>query len=370
MIGQPGGTRRAAVALLATLCCVLTACGSGSSGSAAGGEALSQTQQGLYDQAKSSGGQVRVFIGSSGNKELDELKERFTAQFPDLNLEFISGTSDQVQERFLNEKRAGLNNADVISLAGIAPFEQINAEGYLAQFTPEDAELFSYDPRGYLPGLAYGFGAINLGVCYNPTKLTDEEVDLLHTYQGWTDPRWKGRAAIVSPDGYGYRRGLTYWVYQDPNLGEPWLRKLAALDPTVYPNANSAAPQVIAGEHDVLFNSLTVQAARAADDGAPLRCTTGEYAPTYPFSLGLVKDASNTAGGKLFIDWILSESGQRAVQDTFAYTARRQGFSEPVLDEDWWEEPKEAPIVDEATVVAKQTDLTTLFNGLFGGATQ
>ncbi len=363
-------TSRSAVSLLAAFGFLLTACGSGTSGPDGGGEPLSQPQQALYDQAVDAGGQVRVFIGSSGSKELDALKERFRNQFPDLTLEFISGTSDKVQERFLNEKRAGLNNADVLSMGGIAPFEQVNQEGYLAQFTPEDADLFSYDPKGYLPGLAYGFGDNHMGVCYNPTKLSDDEVNLLHTYSGWTDPRWKGRAAIVSPDGYGYRRGLTYWLYQDPNLGEPWLHKLAELDPTVYPSANAAAPQVIAGEHDVLFNSITHQAARAADDGAPLRCTTAEYSPSYPFSVSLVKDAPNTPGGQLFIDWILSETGQQAVQETFAYTARREGFDTPVIDEDWWQQPEDIRVVDEATVIAEQQNLTTLFDSLFGGAAQ
>ncbi len=366
--GRPRAVPRAALSLLAALSFVLVGCSSGSNEGAASGEPLSEAQQGLYEEAVNAGGQLRVFIGSSGNQELDAVKETFGAQFPDIDLSFINGTSDQVQERFLNEKRAGLNNADVVSLGGIAPFEQINEEGYLAQFTPEDADLFSYDPNGFIPGLAYGFADINMGVCYNPTKLSDEEVELLQTYEGWTDPRFEGRAAIVSPDGYGYRRGLTNWVYENSALGEPWLRQIAKLDPTVFPNANAAAPQVIAGEYDVLFNSLTLMAARAADDGAPLRCAAPSPTPTYPFSAGLVKDAPNSAAGQLFINWLLSENGQQAVQDTFAYNARREGFDAPVIDEEWWQTPKDVRIVNEQAVVANQQDLTALFSGLFGGA--
>ncbi len=168
-------TARVALSVLTSLCIVVSGCGSGSPGSGRG-EPLSEPQQALYDQAVNAGGDVRVFIGTTGKEELDGLAEFFNERYPDVTLDITSGTGDQIQE--------------------------------------------------------------------------------------------------------------------------------------------------------------------------------------------------NTAGGQLFIDWILSESGQRAAQDTFAHTARRQGFSEPVLDEDWWEEPKEAPIVDEATVVAKQEDLTTSFNGLFGGATQ
>ena len=358
---------RVALSVLTSLCILVSGCGSGSSG-LGGGEPLSEAQQALYDQAVNTGGNVRIFIGTTGKEELDGLAELFNERYPNVALDITSGTGDQIQERFLSEKRAGLNNVDVVSMAGIAPFQEINQEGYLAQFTPEDAQLFNYDPQTFIDGVAYGFASLDLGICYNPTKLTDEEVGLLHTYQGWTDPRWKGRASIVRPDGYGYRRGWTYWVYEDPGLGEPWLRALAELDPTVFPNANSAAPQISAGEYDILINSPTAVQKAATRDGAPFRCTTGEYAPAYTFAAALAKDAPNTPGGQLFINWLLSEDGQQAVQDTVGYTARRKGFDVPVIDEDWWQPPQDERFVDEAAVKTNQQALTTLFDSLIGGA--
>ncbi len=355
--------------MLAAGALVLTACGSGGSAGTAAGE-VSEIQRQLYQQAAEAGGELTVFVGSSGNQQLDALRAAFNEQFPDVSLQWISGTGDQVQERFVTEQRAGLHSADVVILAGIKPFELINGEGYLASFTPEEAGLYAYDGNPHLDGLAYAFADMQSGVCYNPNKVTDDEVALLRTYQGWIDPRWNGRATIVNPEAYGYRHGLTYWAYDDPQLGDSWLQRLAEVDPTVYASANSAAPQVIAGEDDVIFNALTFVAARQARFDAPLRCITADYAPATVISVGLANAAPSSAAGQLFINWLLSEKGQTAVQDTFAYSARRQGFNRPVIEADWWETPADVRFVDEDQVEERFTALNERFNQLFGGAPQ
>lgn len=363
------GLRTSVFAVVVALSLALAGCGSGSDESL-GLESVSEGQRTLYQEALDAGGELTVFTAVSGTAELDMLAEKFNVQFPGIAVQFITGTGDKVQERLLTEKRAGLNNADVVALGGIDPFVQIDEAGFLGEFTPEDADLYTYEAKAYLAGKAYAFGDIQMGACYNPTNLTDEEVALLHTFDGWTDPRFRDRAAIVSPDGFGYRRGLSYWVFEDPALGQDWLTALADHHPTVYNTAGTAAPQVIAGEHDVLFNALTVYAVRAAREGAPLRCITGEYAPTYPFSVGLVDNAPHAAAGKLFINWLLSEEGQVAVQETFGYQARREDYdAPPIVEEDWWQpaQGEQIRFVDEQVVNDNYVQLRDVFQSQFGG---
>ncbi len=369
--GAPGRAHASSrvLTLLATLALMISSCSSGGGTSSDGGDApLTPAQQQLYDQAIADGGQLRVFIGTSDKDALDALGAAFEEQFADVAIEFIYGTSDHVLERFLSEKRAGLNNADVIALAGMIAFPDLNQEGYLADFTPSEAALFGDDPGTVIPGRAYGTSTINFGVCYNADKLSDEEVALLQTYQGWADPRWHGRAAIARPDGFGYRRGMIYWAYGDPALGEPWLQRIADLDPIVFPNANAASSQVTAGEYDILYNAPTAIQAVAIRDGAPFRCTTGEYGPAYPFVAALPNDAPNAAAGQLFIEWMMSESGQRAVQKTLGYTALREGFDEPVFGEGAASEPPDDQrIVTDELVQSRQAEFAALFDRLFVG---
>ena len=344
---------------------VVAGCGGDSERGGDAASEISDAQKALYEEAK--GSELQLFLGSA-NEENDRLIEKFNALYPDIKVAYVGGKGNEMTERFLTEKRAGLNNVDAMIAPAAFGFRQINDEGYLADFRPEEIGAFSLDPGSYIAGRAYAFSNILNMVCYNPNNVTDEEIALLGTYQGWTDPRWKGRAAIVNPDGFGYRFGLSYWVFQDPNLGEPWLRKLADLKPTVYSNANNAAPQVIAGEQDVVFNAIQTQGVRAYRDGAPYECKAAEYAPYYIQVAAVAKDAPHPAAAKLFVNWLYTENGQQTVQDTWSYNALRDGFDMPLIDAEWWKVPEDQRLTDENLTGKNYDHLVQIFNSWFGAA--
>lgn len=358
-----------AAAAVSGLMLSLTACG-GSSESSGEAAPITPAQQQLYDAAVASGGKIKLFIGTAANGETDQLIERFKQTFPKVTVEYVSGTGNEVTERLLTEKRSGLNNVDALISGGLTSYRQVADENYLSRFAPEDANLFTADKGTYIDNLAYSFGGQYNGVCYNPNNVSDEEAAALKTYNGWVDPRFKGRAAVINADGSVYRRGLSYWLYQDDQLGKPWLEKLAALNPKVYNSGNVIVPQVIAGEYDVVYNIATIYGARAYREGAPLECVTAERAPYSTFVAGLISQAPNEAGGKLFINWLFSEAGQRAVQETWSFSALRAGFNTPVVDADWWQTPKDARVVDEDLLNQRYSELVATFNSLFGAASK
>lgn len=359
-----------AAAMLASLGLATTGCAAFGGGGEVSAD-VSDAQRDLYDQAVENGGEVSVFIGTGSNTEMDQLIALFNEDFPDINVSYISGTGDEVSERLLTEKRSGLSNADVLMLGGLSAFERINEEGYLAEFEPEDVDLYKQEESSYIDGVAYSFASLYPGACYNPENVSQDEIELLKTYEGWADPVWKDRAALVNVDGFGYRFAMTEWVYGDKSLGKPWLSDLAALDPTVYTSGNIAVPQVIAGEYDVVFNVITGYGARAYREDAPLECVTGEYEPYYTFASALVDDAPNEAAGQLWTNWIFSERGQESVQETLSWTARREGFDTPVVDAEWWEQTPEDPrLVQEDVVDENYDDLLQTFNDLAGSATE
>ena len=357
------GKRLAAAA--GVLALVVAGCGGGGAEPALGTAEISESQQALYEQAK--GSELQLFFGTSSD-ESDRLIERFNALFPDIKVSYVGATGNEITERFLTEKRAGLNNVDAILMASDLAYRQLNDEGFLADFTPEEIDAFSLEPGSYIDNRAYTFSTIMNMACYNPNNVSEEEIALLDTYQGWTDPAWQGRAAIINPSGFGYRFGLSHWLFQDPNLGEPWLRKLADLDPTVYSSENNAAPRVIAGEHDVVFNSVQTQGARAFRDGAPYECKAAEYAPYYIWLAAIAKDAPHPAAAKLFVNWLYTEDGQRAVQETWAFNALRDGFDTPLIDAEWWQVPEDQRLTDENLTAKNYDHLVEIFDSMFGAA--
>ena len=346
---------------------VLSACGGGAGGGDTSAEPLSDSQKALYSQAVEAGGQLKVFIGTTGTDYLDRMREVFTSQFPDINLEFISGNGPSITERFLTERRNGLNSADVVAIAGVESLKNIAAEGYIAQYVPDEAALYTSNPATFVEGTLYAFAKLPLGTCYNPTRVTGQEKELLKDYSKWTDPVFTDRAAFVNASGFSGRLALTFWTYQLPTLGTGWLEGLAKLHPTVYESPNTASKQVIAGEHDVLFGGGIVQAAQASENTAPLTCVTADPTPAYPFSISLVKDGPNTAAGKLFINWLMSETGQREMQETMGFQTMRQGFDEPVTSEEYFQQNGTVEIVDEQLLDKNIDQLIPLIDGMFGG---
>jgi iron(III) transport system substrate-binding protein len=357
---------RALVAPALALSLALTACGGGAEVTREAAP-VSENQQRLYEEAVKAGGRISLFIGTVANKDTDLLIDSFREAFPDLTVEYVAGSGTEVTERLLTEKRSGLHNVDAMLVPGISTLEPVVKEGFLADFVPEDAELFS-DDGIHLENRAYSFAGQYNGVCYNPNNVTGEEAASLRTYDGWTDPAWKGRAAIVNADGSMYRRGLSYWLYQDEELGPKWLEGLAALEPTAFSSGPVVIPQVIAGEYDIVFNVATHYGARAYREGAPLECVTGERAPYSTFLAGVVTDAPNQAGGQLLSNWLFSEAGQMAVQNAWAYSSLRDGFETPVVDAEWWQVPEDPRTVDEDVVKSRHAELVTTFNTMFSAA--
>lgn len=322
----------------------------------------------LYQQALDEGGEVVLYTHVSAAEQRENLAAAFEERFPGMRVEHTGAVGQQLLERFLTEKRSGLHTADVFQYPGLAPFEGVLAEeGFLEPYTPTSSEL--YDEEGtFIEGLAYPWSVYHMGACYNPDMLDEEEVNLLHSYEGWTDPTWQGRANIVAPTGGTYLRSTTYWVMEDPELGEEWLADMAALEPTVFNSANPATDRVIAGEYAVSFNAFSATAARQAEFGAPLRCTFAEYAVAIPAPMALASDAPNPAGGRLWIEWQLSEEGQVASQNATKNLSARAGMEDiPPVDVDWWENPSELRAPDEDIVAEHQEFVTDLFARLFGG---
>ena len=132
---------------------------------------VAPAQQALYDRAVEAGGHLTVFIGTTGNEALDQLRDIFTDQYPGLSLEFVSGSGPDISERFLTEKRNGLSNADVVAMAGSSALEQMAQENFLNRFTPEDANLFSAGQGQTQPDLIHPFASIYIGARYNPTAV-------------------------------------------------------------------------------------------------------------------------------------------------------------------------------------------------------
>ncbi len=178
--------------------------------------------------------------------------------------------------------------------------EKIFAEFYsphLADLLP--AAIPSH--RGWFPDrLSY------LGVAYN-TKLVRKE-ELPGTYEGFLDPKWKGRIGIESGDVVWLAGIVKFWGQE---RGMNFFNGLAQLRPDVRTGHTLLTQLVISGEVPVGLTVYSSGAETGKRSGAPIDWLPVEPVIGQPLGIGLAKNAPHPHAALLFADFVLSPEGQQ-----------------------------------------------------------
>lgn len=348
-----------------TIALALAACGGdGGTDTPAGPVEGGDEMQELY-QAAQEEGSVNLYSHVTASEQIEGFVAAFEEQYPGVDVTITNKTGSAILETFLSEKRAGRNDVDVIQYPGMAPFQnEFQDEGFIEEFTPTSADLYPEDST--VPGYAYPWLTYNMGAVYNKDLITPEELELLQTYEGWTDPIWKGRISAGSPGSASIQRALFQWVDQDPDLGREWLEDLAALDPVPFNSVTPAAERVIAGEFVASFPQMSVTAARAIPEGAPIGWVTQDYTVTNPALVAVASEAPHPNAAKLLVEFHLSEAGQTAMVEAVAADTLRTDLDLQAIEDEAFEAPAELIVVDEALISERGDEVVNTWNELIG----
>lgn len=353
--------RRRALAALAVVTLFASACGSGG-----GDSGPSDAFPELYAKAKKEG-TLSLYSHVTATEQIEGVVDAFEEAYPDIEVELTNKTGSAILETFLSEKRAGVNKVDVMQYPGIAPFEdRFRDEKFIQPFTPSSAK--SYPADSVVKGYAYPWLSYTMGAVYNTDKITDKELECLRKLECWTDPMWKGRISGGSPGSASIQRSLYQWVEKDDALGDQWLQDYAALDPVTFNSVTPAAERVIAGEYVASFPQMSITAARAGPEGAPIGFATQEYSVANPALIALASKAPHPNAGKLFIEWLLSDAGQKVMIKSVATDSLKTDLknNKPVTGEDWFDSPKKLVIPDDVEFEKHSKAITDKWNKLIG----
>jgi iron(III) transport system substrate-binding protein len=186
--------------------------------------------------------------------------------------------------------------------------------GLVAPYIPSDAGRYPpelKDPGGRWNALVLYFltPAINTNLATPPERPATPQ-DLL-------DPKWKGRIAwsTAPSSGAPIYVGSVLETMGEQN-GMAFLRALSRQSIVNVDATNRAIlDQVILGEYAISLNAFNHHAVLSAQKGAPV--TWLKLAPIsgVMHSIGLVKNAPHPNAGKLLIDFLTSQEGQRTLAD-------------------------------------------------------
>ena len=255
----------------------------------------------LLERARKEG--VVSFYTSMAPTEAGPLTKEFEKKYG-IKVELWRGLSEGVLQRVVNEARGRRHAVDVIETNG-PEMEMLARERLLSEFaSPHMADL----PQAVIPKHRmwvpdrFNFFV----VAYNTQKVSREE--LPRHYEGFLDPKWKGRIGIEATDAE-WMAGLVNTMGEA--RGMAFFRKLAEQKPDVRKGHVLLAQMVAAGEVPVGLTIYNANAQSLKQRGAPIDWVPIEPTLARPQGLGVARHAAHPHAAALLADFILSPEAQQ-----------------------------------------------------------
>ncbi|WP_417725685.1 ABC transporter substrate-binding protein [Salipiger sp.] len=234
------------------------------------------------------------------------LIDAFKAHYPFLDVEYTLQNSSGFTKKFTAEVSSGKGISDYLQL----PSDLKESGGYITQgaiaefVVSQDAAFPEIAKRS---GTWYAWLRQHSTTVYRKDALTDEEKQLVRSYEGLGDPRFKGRlginnisTSVVSAGSYVLQK------HSDPGIWEG----IVANEPMVRGSSSQLMEGLLSGGYDISLMSGFPTAVGAALSGAPIEFGVSIRSPVL-YAPGAVSAlAPNPNAARLFQDWAMSQEGQ------------------------------------------------------------
>lgn len=217
------------------------------------------------------------------------------------------GASEQIFQRVQAEARAGRLVADVMETAGPS-MEAVNRIGLLQDIvTPVASELM---PEAYRGGRPWIVSRLSVFTAAYNTNLV-RKADIPTTYEGFLDPKWKGKLAIEADDNNWL---MTATSALGEERGVKLLRDIVARNGISVRKGHSLmATLVVSGEVPVALTAYVDEIDALKKTGAPIDYSFASPTVAMPTAVGVFKRAPHPHAAVLFADFLLSEEGQKVL---------------------------------------------------------
>jgi ABC-type Fe3+ transport system substrate-binding protein len=264
----------------------------------------------LVDGARKEG-KISWYTSLIVDQVVRPVKEAFEKKYPFLQVEYFRGNSERLVQKMFAEYQGKRYEVDIVDGTVTAPM--VKNGGYLQRFySPHLAEYPAElkDPQGY-------WGVSNVyyfALGYNTRMVKPNEVP--KTYEDLLNPRWKGQMMWSTSRGSGAPMFIGNVLQtMGPEAGKAYLQKLKTQNVAKTTASNrQLLDLVIAGEYPIGLHIFHHHAYISKTAGAPVDWYALEPASATINTISPVTRSPHPHATMLFLDFILSEEGQKVIQ--------------------------------------------------------
>jgi iron(III) transport system substrate-binding protein len=305
------------------------------------------------------GQEGKIFLYTSQpDKDAAQTVAAFRAAYPKVTVDVYRSGTTEVMSKLAAEISAGDPRADVLLIADAVSMEALKAKGVLQPYP--DAKVEGLRPGSFDPDKTYfGSKIITTGIAYNT------EGGLKPT--SWADlmkPEFKDKITMPSPLYSGAAAILLGAMSERPDLGWKFFESLRANNAAAE-RGNGAVLKSVAGGEKPVGILVDFMAYNAKQKGSPIDFVfPKEGVPAVTEPVAIVKATKNLPAAKAFVDFILSDAGQKL--------ALSQGYvpTNPLIGKPDWL-PAEAEInlmpMDLESIAGRTEAEKKRFSDMFGG---
>ena len=266
----------------------------------------------LVEGAKKEG-KVSLYTTLIVDQVVRPVKEAFEKEYPFVQVDFFRGNSERLVQKMMAEYQAKRYEVDIID-GTVSPTMVRRANLLQRFFSPVLAEYPSElkDAQGF-------WGSTNLyffATGYNTRMIKPNEAP--RTYEDLLNPRWKGQMMWSTSRGSGAPIFIgTILSTMGPEAGKAYLQKLRTQNIAKTTASNRQVLDLtIAGEYPLALHIFNHHAFISKSAGAPVDWIPHEPVTATIQTIALAKNSPHPHAAMLFMDFVMSEKGQKVFQQS------------------------------------------------------
>jgi len=283
-------------------------------------QTVSTNRAKLVEDAKKDG-KVVVYAAYSAT-DANVIKAAFEKKYPFMNFEYFRAGKDKLLARYLTEVKAGQFLPDVY-VSSIFPVTTLLQQGLLGKYPSAERAAYAdslKDKNG-------NWTAIYLNamtIAYNTRMVKPNDVP--KSYEDLLLPRWKGKMGMDLNKTEWY---VSMLQMMGEEKGKKYMDALSKQDIQAREGNTITGQLLVAGEFPLVVSQYPTSVEEMKKRGAPIEWVPLQPHFVFPIVMAPTAKQPHPSGGKLFVDFMLSEEGQNIMKSLSRIPARKDVLPDP-----------------------------------------